>query len=285
MTTGHSLEFVIARSRTDRADLELEEILDEGTPESSSRFFPIQVKANDGRTYWVKTQTYNPEKAHYLVAAQVAARAGRLIGAPTCEAKTIRIGPSFHGRPLASGDVLSEQVAHASLQVEGSRPVDVLDRRYLSVGDNRFHYLALMAHFHWCLGADRDQWLFVESPTPRYVSHDHDLYLDTPNWTNPTRLKLTDQANADRREVFTWEHGDLKQADGKRILEALDAVTPQDVAAVLGSVPSSWHVSNEMLAEIGECLLARRRATAAHVKRWSGIPLTFEEQDDFDLYE
>lgn len=222
---------------------------------------PIQVIASDNRQYWVKNLNGCPAVAQASLAIEfVVSGVGRLIGAPVCETKVIRIPEELDGTVLPGGK-LHSGLGHASLAVERA-----IERRHTlsarSLDDNSRRHAGIYALWDWCFGAD-GQWLYDMNADQALYSHDHGLYFPPNDGTCSPRLlrQTVDVPN----ELEDPPDGLNLEAveDAARALEQIDR---EALVKILCGVPASWPVRDDDLEAIGWYLESRAPAVAHRLR-------------------
>lgn len=253
----------LIRDRVDPSDVpSLAVIVDTAGTSWSS---PVRVTGDDSRDYFVKFPELcrNTADGMSVATEMVVARAGRLIGAPTCEAIMMRIPDELRGVPLKGDVVASSTFVHASVALDRcdeKRPE--LPSRTLD--DNRRRHTALFALFDWFMGSD-PQWLRDLDDDMAVHSHDHGLYLPPVNTGHWTEQEL--QANVNTPWPLRDVPAGLSPAAIEDTARALRAVGRTDLQSLLQQVPASWPVTDRALEGLGWFLECRAPAVADRIEQ------------------
>lgn len=155
-----------------------------------SQSFPALTIA-DERCY-VKTHP-NPQGGRVVCTEYLVSAAGRLVSAPVCEVRPIRITADFEGMTFPAGLQLAIGIGGASMEIP-----DAVEERGLSHrdrDDNARRQVGVFALHDWCWGGD-SQWLYRTSDDNRLFSHDHGHYFPQgPNWTEAELISNVDAAH------------------------------------------------------------------------------------------
>lgn len=226
---------------------------------------PFRVVADDGQSYWVKVQDYclaSEEAA--LVKEYVVARVGALIGAPVCHTSLISIPPALHGVEVRPGRPIASGIGHASLALEHAdergRP-RLVEREK---DDNRRRQAKIYALFDWCCGTDQ-QWLYDLDDDLSIHSHDHGRYLPPMNSGLLEERALID--NVHLVNPLPDPPAGLDRGAIDEVVTALRAVDESDLLQILGQVPASWPVADEVLGALGWFLMERARPVADRIDK------------------
>ena len=125
---------------------------------------PVRVTGSDLRDYFAKSPEACPGQDQMSVVTEmVVARAGRMIGAPTCETVVMTVPRELQGEELKPGVKISSTVVHASLALDNcdERRPDLPPR---GKDNNRRRHVGCYALYDWFMGCDQ-QWL---RDRPRY---------------------------------------------------------------------------------------------------------------------
>jgi hypothetical protein len=225
---------------------------------------PVRVTGDDARDYFAKFPELcpNPPDRMSVVIEMVVARAGRLIGAPTCETVVMRVPAEIQGE-LLKGVAIMSSFVHASVALDNcdeKRPA--LPSR--SDDDNRRRHATLYALYDWFMGCDQ-QWLRDLDDDMAVYSHDHGLYLPPVGagyWTDHDL-----QANVDAVWRLPDDAAGLSPGAIAETADALRAVTRADLQALLMQVPVSWPVTDEHLEGLGWFLERRAPAVAGRIEQ------------------
>ncbi len=224
---------------------------------SGSQAFP--VLATDGGRWHVKAPN-NPQGSRVLVTEYLMSRVGQLIGAPVCEVSPIAITEEFADFQVVNGPKLAKGIASASRDV-----ADVTEMRgaleYRDKDDNARRHAGVVAFYDWCWGDD-PQWLVVTTRDNELHSHDHGFYLPPggQDWSVATL-----EANVGEAHPLGTPSEGLDVAELERLAEALRAVTTEQIAGVVGSVPAAWPVTDDELTSVSSYLCQRAPEVAQRV--------------------
>lgn len=146
-------------------------------PGGQSWASPFRAIADDGNDYFVKTlESCRRDWARGSLAVEyVVGRVGKLIEAPVCDSRLIRIPEDFRGDEIRPGVPLVPGIAHASKALEHADE----QRDHLAYRDqdhNRARHVGVYALYDWCYGDDA-QWLYDLDDDRSIYSHDHGLYF------------------------------------------------------------------------------------------------------------
>jgi hypothetical protein len=262
MTSRSDWVGLIGGRRRSLADLELVVPLNQGDRGGSGAFLG---RASDGRRYWIKPLN-NGQHERVPVNEQIVGRTGALIGAPTCEVKTIKIPDDIANSHWKFHNDLELQagIAHGSLHVEGC--VDTNDLHFRSMDDNRMRHCYILALFDWCWGGD-NQWLHVQAEDQRYYSHDHGWYLPLgPNWNEAELERVVDEPHELNDTYFGFDLWSASEVTGR-----LRRITKEALIDVLEAIPSDWPVSDQELEAMGFFLERRAQQVANRMRVRLGV--------------
>jgi hypothetical protein len=216
------------------------------------------VLADDSRRYWCKSLN-NFQGPRIPVTEQIVGRLATLVSAPACEVQLVKLN-SIAGwafRPGA-GRVVESGWAHGSVAVDPAVETRSLDHR--TDDDNRRRHCGIYALCDWLAGSDV-QWLYGVSEDNAYYSHDHGYYLTGPDWT-PESLETA------RNTLYVLsiapEH--LDEDELRRLADALDALSRQDIERELSKLPQDWPIADEELAAAAAFADYRRGGVAARLR-------------------
>lgn len=263
--------FTIARSdwegllegrRRSSADVALVMPLQDSDSGGSGAFLAL---ASDERRYWIKPLN-NCQGERVPITEQIVGRVGALIGAPTCEVRTVAIPPELTGWCFRGNHPLEPGIAHGSLHVDDCVETRTLEFR--SQDDNRRRHCFILALHDWCWGGD-GQWLRVERDDQRYYSHDHGWYLPPEGavWSSTELERLVDEPRElpDSGQDFgIWAAAE--------VANQLEAVNRNRLIEVLEAIPDEWPVSDEELEAVGFFLERRARTVADRIRTRLGVP-------------
>ena len=222
--------------------------------------------ADDGHRYWIKPLN-NAQGERVPITEQIVGRAGSLIGAPTCEVRTIAVSEEFAGWEFRPGGRLEPGIAHASLHVEEA--VDTRELDYRVDDDNSRRHAFVFALYDWCWGGDVQGLLAVREEN-RFYSHDHGWYIppEGPAWTIAALESQVEAAH----ELST-SIDDISAGIADEVAAALEAVQRDAIRQALATIPSIWPVSDEELEWVGFFLEKRAPAVGQRMRqKFRGTP-------------
>lgn len=228
---------------------------------------PVRVTGSDLRDYFAKfPEACAGQNQMSVVTEMVVARAGRMIGAPTCETVIMVVPAELRGEELKPGVKISSTVVHASVALDNcdERRPELPQR---SRDDNRRRHVGCYAIFDWFMGCDQ-QWLRDLNDDQATYSHDHGLYLPPVNYGYWTERDL--QANVSTPWGLSDSSVGLSPSAVDEVASALRAVTREDLKSLLTGVPASWAVTNEQLEGLGWFLECRAPAVAGRIEQLVG---------------
>ncbi len=225
---------------------------------------PVRATGDDARDYFAKFPELcpNPPDRMSVVTEMVVARAGRLIGAPTCETVVMRVPAEIQGE-LLKGVAITSSFVHASVALDNcdeKRP-QLPDRGH---DDNRRRHTTLYALYDWFMGWDQ-QWLRDLDDDLAVYSHDHGLYLPPVGSGYWTEGDL--QSNVDTAWPLPDDAMGLLPAAISETADALRAVTRADLQSLLMQVPPTWPVTDEQLEGLGWWMERRAPAVAGRIEQ------------------
>ncbi len=214
--------------------------------------------ADDGLRYWCKSLN-NFQGPRVAVTEQIVGRLAALIGAPACAVQLLQLDAiaGWEFRP-GSGRVVEAGWAHGSLAIDPAVETRSLDHR--SDDDNRRRHCGIYALCDWLAGSDV-QWLCGVSEDNAYYSHDHGYYLTGPEWTSAGLVAARETPYALSTPA---EHLDGEEL--RRLADALDAVSRQDIERELSKLPYDWPVADDELTAVAEFADHRREPVAARLR-------------------
>jgi len=220
---------------------------------------PFRAAASDGQNYFVKTlDTCPPGQGASLAVEMIVARLGRVIGAPMCDTRLLRIPPELAGWEPRPGVSLTPGLAHASKALEHAdeeRPA--LAAR--AQDDNRRRHVGIYAAYDWFIGDDQ-QWLYDIDDDRKIYSHDHGLYLPPIGGGGFEIGSLV--ASVDIPHQLPDPTDNLLPAAIAEVAAALRALSRDTIVSVLNLVPPSWPVTDPDLEALGWFLEVRAPAVA-----------------------
>lgn len=238
-------------------DLHVRGILGASIPSASSPFLAL---ASDNEQWWVKAP--DPKLGKALVTEFVVGRCGALIGAPVCAVEPIFISPSLLPYDLRPGVPLVAGIGTATKNLDGT-VTEIrhdLTRRYDD--DNRVRHAGVYALVDWCFGSDL-QWLQRVDADWELHSHDHGWYFPPsgPDWTEQTLLN-----DVNTPAAVSTDPGGLDHDEIERLACALEAVTRDQLRAIMNLVPASMPVGDSELEALGWFLETRAPSVAARLR-------------------
>jgi len=251
----------LIKGRSDPTDSIRVEVPITYSPAGSSGTF--LALASDQRRWWVKPLN-NAQGPRVTLTEHLIACAGRLIGAPTCQAAVIEIPAEVAGWEFRPGLYLEAGLAHASLAVDDVQEARTLD--YRERNDNQRRHAGVYAIYDWCWGGD-EQWLYCETADRKLYSHDHGFYLPEtgPDWTKETLL-----ARVNEPHQFPHTANGVDAASLHDLAIRLDSVSQEELVVLLKGVPASWSVLDAELETLGYFLQARAPGVAQRLRNLAG---------------
>ena len=231
----------LKEQRATSAEVILKAALQKSPSGGSGAFLGL---ADDGQRYWIKPLN-NAQGERVPITEKIVGRMGHLLGAPTCEIRTILISEEFAGWEFRPSRKLEPGIAHASLHVEHAIFTRTLDHRMDD--DNSRRYAFLFALYDWCWGGDAQGLLAVKDEN-RFYSHDHGWYLppEGKTWT------IADlDANVDVPHELSTKHNDIGASAAEEVARVLEGVTKNVLQGALAAIPSVWPVTDEELEWTG----------------------------------
>jgi hypothetical protein len=136
---------------------------------------------DDGKIYVVKAcQTSKATMGHSMVAEQVVARVGRLIGAPVPEVALVDV-PAALISAQAEMSHMNPGIAHGSKFMDGVSERMAID--HMQVPENRDRFGRLAVLYGWMVASDH-QFLYNKTGPPLVHSVDHGHFFPGgPGWT------------------------------------------------------------------------------------------------------
>lgn len=263
MVSESEWQGLVAGHRNDECELAVDAITRSRGDNGGSK--PFQVRATDGQLYWLKPPD-NPQGPRVPVTEQVVARCGALIGAPVCRVELVQIPAELNGHALDRNRKLQSEIAHGSADVSNATFVKQKTPAHRSSNDNAARHAYIYALHDWCWGHD-SQWLHDAKRDMTTFSHDHGHFLPgNHKWTVVRLRQHVDQP----RELGADEAG-LDPAAILEAAEAIEALTPDDLARVLRTIPASWdQIPDEDLECLGWFLDRRRPGVAQRLRGLAG---------------
>jgi hypothetical protein len=240
-----------------KASIALRAIIQQGGGSAAS---PFLGKCSDGGTWWVKPPVAGMTKA--LVAEWVVGRLGRAIGAPVCEVALVEIPPMLLPCEFAPGRPLVAGTGCGSRDLAGT-PTEIHDAlQHRADDDNSRRHAGVFAIVDWFHGDDL-QWLLDTSDDWTLHSHDHGWYLP-PGGSDWTPVDLRSTVGVPRQTL--GDAAGLDPAELDRLATAIEAVTDDVIADVLGAVPADWAIPAAELDCLGWYLAERRSGVASRLR-------------------
>lgn len=207
--------------------------------QTSSGAAAFQARLEDGRTVWVKALG-NPQGDQVLTTEWVCSQTGRALGFSVAESLIVHLPEPFHHHPLGDprGHRMRSGPAYATLHLPHA--VEINSLRHEKNPDTQSGLAALWEIF---LGGD-EQWLATPHPHPRLVSFDHSLWLTRGegDWDATLLHRLADHF---------WAPPGQPASSHQQVLQALQAISAEEILAILNQVPLQWKTSNQDLAALG----------------------------------
>lgn len=123
-------------------------------------------------------------------------------------------------------------------------------------------HVGFYALVDWLVGDDL-QWLCSGAAQNAYFSHDHGRFFSGgPDWT-PDSLAAFGATN----RALGFPSAGLDKDEVHRIADALEAITKDEIDAVMSNIPAEWPVSDEELAALSDFLEARKDPVARRLRR------------------
>lgn len=213
---------------------------------SASR--PVAVKCADGNTYVIKGSNAGRQAVNDCIAAKLAL----LVVAPVPPSALIAIPDELR---IATPEMshLAPGVAHGSRVMEDCTEREAFT--HCNAGDNRQRFAAIAIFYGW-LGANDRQFIYGKNAPYRVYSVDHGHFFGpgNPDWTIASLAGVPaaapDQETATKC-VITNEQ--LSAA-----CRPLHAVTAEQIAAAIGSVPHGWRILVDEQVALCEYIEKRR---------------------------
>lgn len=247
---------LLTGQRATTAEVQLKATLQQSSAGGSGAFLGL---ANDGQRYWIKPLN-NFQGERVPITEQIVGRAGSLIGAPTCEVRTIAIGEDFAGWEFRPGRRLVPGIAHGSLHVEEAVFTRALDHRVDN--DNSRRHAFVFGLYDWCWGGDV-QGLFDLRGENRFFSHNHGWYLppEGSTWTTDDL-----EAHVDIPRELSANDDGIGASIADEVAAALGAVQRDTIRQALAMIPSNWPVNDNELECVGFFLEKRAPAVAQRIR-------------------
>lgn len=243
--------------RATTAEVALKAALQQSRTGGSGAFLGL---ADDGQRYWIKPLN-NAQGERVPITEQIVGRIGNLLGAPTCENRTIAISEEFAGWEFRPGRTLEPGIAHASLHVEHAIFTRALNHR--ADDDNSRRYAFLFALYDWCWGGDV-QGLLAAKDENRFYSHDHGWYLP-PEGKTWTVADL--DANADVPHELPTNPNGIGASVAEEVAASLEAAKRSALQKALAGIPSVWPVNDDELEGVGFFLEKRAPIVAQRIRQ------------------
>lgn len=224
---------------------------------------PFLAAADDDNTYWVKPLG-NPHGLESLIAEQVVAHIGYLIGAPVRPVTLVNIPPAMDGWSYGDGLRVRPGVAHASLHLESnSLERDILE--FVKRDHNAERQPRFIALWEWCVGED-EQWLYDLTADHEVWSFDHGYWLGGGGQWTPRDLK----GQVSLTNSWTDSVRGMSSSAFVDVANRVRALHVHDIASAVASVPVEWNVPDVDLGVIVEWLDLRRPALFHRLMRHAG---------------
>jgi hypothetical protein len=208
--------------------------------------------------YWIKTLN-NLQSPRVPVNEHVVGSIGALIGAPTCRVKLIEITQENVGWEFRPGRLLELGIANGSESFSGAAEVNSLSYPLRDANPRR--YVGVFALHDLCWGGD-SQWLELTDSDMQLFSHDHGHYFPGgPDWTVDQLV-----AGAGTPHEGAWGTAGLNAAEATTMAARIAAITDDELAAIMRSLPAGWPVTDEQLACLAWFVSERRAGVADRLK-------------------
>ncbi|TLN27015.1 hypothetical protein FDZ71_00210 [bacterium] len=221
--------------------LEVVTVFPEEPPDTSCR--PIRVRCSDDATWYLK----GSHLGRVPVTEQVVARMALLIGAPVPQVAIVRLG-------AAEAETLPEEVRPGLYH--GSREIPNADVVYWlrSNKTNQSDIAGIDVLFSWAHSGDEQYLLDADD---RYFSFDHGAFLPGgPCWDKDS---LQTAEAPGRLDMFGRAGVGVEYY--RPILERLEALTVEEVAAAVGMHPAEWECTVDDRVALAEYFWSRRGPT------------------------
>ena len=222
---------------------------------------PMLAVADDGRRYWLKWPG-NPHGNLSLAHEVVVAAVGELLGAPVRRISLISVDAALVTDTYADGRRLPAGLYAGSELLTDVEENTVITGVRRDGNANRFAYF--LALWDLCLGTDL-QLLYHLAANDQVWSIDHGLWFDSleGDWSPELLAK---------RDGLPWDWPDT--AEGQPFsadaligaAAAIEALTCNDLAAVLSGVPLTWGIADETLLTLARFIYERRPAVSERLR-------------------
>ncbi|WP_442913239.1 HipA family kinase [Kribbella sp. CA-293567] len=223
---------------------------------------PILASADDQQQYWLKWPG-NPHGNLSLAHEVLVAGIGRLLGAPVRRVSLIYVDPALVIDQFVDGQRLPAGLyAGSELLTEVEEDTVVARVRR---ADNAARFAYYLALWDLCLGTDL-QLLYHLAETDQVWSIDHGLWFDSleGDWS---AAHLSRQGSL----PWPWPDGARPQPFSRAAFlsagAAVDGLTCQDLADVLGGVPLEWGIADETLRTLARFVYERRSAVSERLRQ------------------
>lgn len=252
---------LLTDSRVETAETNLIMFMDQGNRGGSGAFKGL---CGDLQRYWIKPLN-NSQGQIVPITEQIVGRVAKLIGAATCDVKTVEIPEAFAGQEFRQNKKIESGIAHGSLSVDDVVDVGGLD--YRNNDDNQRRHATMFALYDWCWGGDM-QGLCKTTEDHQFFSHDHGWYLP-PNGQSWDIQNL--QSCVDVPHELNQPKGGITSVMVNEVIKALEAVTRDQLVKVLCCIPKSWPVTNEQLETVGWFLESRVPGVVQRMRQQFGV--------------
>ena len=217
----------------------------------------FMVQGNDGADYWCKV-TNNPTSPRIPVNEQVAGQLGLAIGVSVAEPVLVKLD-GIAGWEFQPGRHVEAGWAHGCRAVDAAFETRSLEHR--SEDDNRVRHAGFYALMDWLAGSDQ-QWLRSSSAHNAYFSHDHGHFFPGgPDWT-PATLAAT----GTRAQHLNVPPDGLDRDHLAHLADAIEAITKDEIDAVMSKIPDTWPVGDDELAALSDFLESRQGPVATRLR-------------------
>lgn len=197
-----------------------------------------------------------------LAAEWTVGRLGCAIGAPVCEVALVQIPTQLLPCEFAPGRSLVAGTGCASRDLTGT-PKEVRGTlAHRDADDNRRRHAGVFAIVDWFNGSDV-QWLHDAADDWALYSHDHGWYFPPsgPDWTVEQL-----QATVAAPQQPLGNPAGLDAAELDRLASAIEGVSNDIIANVLGAVPLEWGITPTDLDCLAWYLAERRIPVASRLR-------------------
>ena len=224
---------------------------------------PVDLRCDDGNVYVIKALRNDTNQGRMMFNDHVVARFGALVGAPVPAVALVSVSQQLIDLNPDKGNGMGHIVpciAHGSkLYDQVSERIDNIDHVHDDDNTSRFASLAIL---HAWMGFSDRQFIYDNASPFRVYSVDHGHFFPGgPNWTGAGLQNAADASVADDIvKTCKLDHDALVAA---RV--PLVAVTPEQIASVLGTPPDEWGVDmNDRVALAGYIQKRQRQLAKAY---------------------